>query len=57
MARYAQDLGFKSCLFEFPVMTSDNLGTEHYNFDFIENHGWDEDYITVIENLIDSDNE
>ena len=57
VARYANDLGFRSCLFEFPVMTSDNLGTEHYNFDFIENHGWDEDYITVIENLIDSDNE
>ena len=51
VARYANDLGYRSCLFEFPEMNNENVPNP-YNFNFIENNGWDEKYISVIMSLI-----
>ena len=49
VALYAHNLGFRSCLFEFPGM--DTL-LSSYNFNFIETKGWDELYINAIEIIL-----
>lgn len=53
VARYAKDLGYRSCLFEFPKMSNTNVPNP-YNFNHIEINGWDKKYINAIMTLINS---
>lgn len=49
VARYAQDLGFRSCLFEFPHPIE---GISNYNFNYIEAKGFLDPYIEAIKSII-----